>query len=1208
MLRWKIWYKRGIFAIGDFLEQLFWYENSMKEYYAERRRDRKLIKKEYEKLDNIYFENIKKWAEDSKKLPKYLKSIKKQIGGGIYSGAKLNKQIKDLENIDFEEGIPEDEGEIDYYNFFSELTGGTSDWSDYFSESNIREQNLKRLDARWNLSTDMSTRGSWDISSSEEVELLPTKLKSIFKLANVGISTDIEDIFPSERLNSDEVHPNLWWKNPLMESELVKARSLDFIAHRRYKIIQGGRIVEDKKYETTKYLPKLKRLKLKKNNKKNSTKPKYDSEDRELSTDTTTSDKSWGILDNPYGASNISGDVSSTYPTSFNMSSRDRLNYLIPETGDDFNSLLKFSWHQNKTEIPITGSDIMYTNNDRLLENDWLDSRWNLGYSTKNQNYDMGMNSEEPDVDNIWDMVENIDFDTVHPMFLNAVIQELDDSSISTYSSKIEINYNSEDILQDNTNLKSILNIIPLFKDGNWSESDSGQTSWGQNHLLSDSEIVKYNKTYNPVFGLFIVNPERNKKDLSNMGEVYLELISIEKLIRKISIFLTDEDTQFYDDKIISIHNFWLFWLEFIRHVFITRWRLTWDYTKQNNINKSENDFQFPSPIIHEFYWFKYLVYSRFIKKLTTNLLFSKNYTVEKKATMFENFIPKYKIFDQIFLIYYGENKLTGLITNYKVKKKINRFKNINIVLYGDIKKNLSKYGAIQESKDITYNKFGNYSNPFEAKKTETINFTKTQSKNTGTLPDYTTAVSINDIFSVLSYTRSMYHYRQKNTSGLFTFLKPYRNIELITPYEASNFKYDPGAAIRTHLYFTYLPDNNNEFRKPEFSSDASEMHSNESINFEHKVDKMTDSMEESYTEYQVIEFDGDFEPKLPGDRDRGTINKFQSTTALLTNGTTKFASKFDYKNEILLDNESDYFENNKTENYLLLGNDKKLKSSLGSKKNEFQLKNEFRRFRRKDSNLKYTRNLFLSNHITDDLTHLNTYTGNWINFSDFEPDRQRSRKRNLKHGSKYRLNFNTELWWTRNEIPDYHIRRIDGIEFDDNFGAFDSDGEIAHLHSGLQEVVFTPDNEDIFDTSLPLFEKSLIDPESPALNEDGEFPEFDLNLIYSTYDVNKVKLYKKKQNYKNVNEIRYRIKNYFNSIKESTLNNKTIKFKYRYFGNNNSENLKNIENEYKKYVSFNEVKNLNTVKVTKNNNEKNDELFEKDITIDKKKKMRFYI
>jgi hypothetical protein len=48
-------------------------------------------------------------------------------------------------------------------------------------------------------------------------------------------------------------------------------------------------------------------------------------------------------------------------------------------------------------------------------------------------------------------------------------------------------------------------------------------------------------------------------------------------------------------------------------------------------------------------------------------------------------------------------------------------------------------------------------------------------------------------------------------------------------------------------------------------------------------------------------------------------------------------------------------------------------------------------------------------------------------------------------------------------------------------------------------DVAFLPENNILSDASLPLFERSLVDPESPALNEDGEFPEFDLNVIYNT-------------------------------------------------------------------------------------------------------------
>jgi hypothetical protein len=48
-------------------------------------------------------------------------------------------------------------------------------------------------------------------------------------------------------------------------------------------------------------------------------------------------------------------------------------------------------------------------------------------------------------------------------------------------------------------------------------------------------------------------------------------------------------------------------------------------------------------------------------------------------------------------------------------------------------------------------------------------------------------------------------------------------------------------------------------------------------------------------------------------------------------------------------------------------------------------------------------------------------------------------------------------------------------------------------------DVVNLPEGLDIYETTLPLFERSLIDPENPALNEDGEFPEFDINISYNS-------------------------------------------------------------------------------------------------------------
>ena len=103
-------------------------------------------------------------------------------------------------------------------------------------------------------------------------------------------------------------------------------------------------------------------------------------------------------------------------------------------------------------------------------------------------------------------------------------------------------------------------------------------------------------------------------------------------------------------------------------------------------------------------------------------------------------------------------------------------------------------------------------------------------------------------------------------------------------------------------------------------------------------------------------------------------------------------------------------------------------------------------------------------------------------------------------------------------------------MEFDDNLGALDSDGEIGHLHKGIDNVVHLPELVDISETTLPLFEKSLIDPESPALNEDGEFPEYDLNLVYSTADVACVKLYDIRNRYLAANSAK---------IKDQYTNNK---------------------------------------------------------------------
>jgi hypothetical protein len=88
--------------------------------------------------------------------------------------------------------------------------------------------------------------------------------------------------------------------------------------------------------------------------------------------------------------------------------------------------------------------------------------------------------------------------------------------------------------------------------------------------------------------------------------------------------------------------------------------------------------------------------------------------------------------------------------------------------------------------------------------------------------------------------------------------------------------------------------------------------------------------------------------------------------------------------------------------------------SSVSVKKNNKKLKkdnyNVYRGSSRKDTNLKYRRNLFFSNHILSDWVSNLGYTGDWVKFSDFEVDRQRDFFRNSKHGSKYRLNFNSDF------------------------------------------------------------------------------------------------------------------------------------------------------------------------------------------------------
>jgi hypothetical protein len=58
-----------------------------------------------------------------------------------------------------------------------------------------------------------------------------------------------------------------------------------------------------------------------------------------------------------------------------------------------------------------------------------------------------------------------------------------------------------------------------------------------------------------------------------------------------------------------------LFWLEYFRHIYISRWRLAIDYSKVYDSGIIIPKFKYPSAFIHELYWFKYQVYFKYIKK-----------------------------------------------------------------------------------------------------------------------------------------------------------------------------------------------------------------------------------------------------------------------------------------------------------------------------------------------------------------------------------------------------------------------------------------------------------------------------------------------------------------------------------------------------------------------------------------------------------------
>ncbi|WP_347220250.1 hypothetical protein [Chryseobacterium sp.] len=50
---------------------------------------------------------------------------------------------------------------------------------------------------------------------------------------------------------------------------------------------------------------------------------------------------------------------------------------------------------------------------------------------------------------------------------MDSIVPEIEQAEGATYSDKVEINYNSEELIQNENGLKQVLNSIPLFRQGN---------------------------------------------------------------------------------------------------------------------------------------------------------------------------------------------------------------------------------------------------------------------------------------------------------------------------------------------------------------------------------------------------------------------------------------------------------------------------------------------------------------------------------------------------------------------------------------------------------------------------------------------------------------------------------------------------------------------------------------------------------------------
>lgn len=540
---------------------------------------------------------------------------------------------------------------------------------------------------------------------------------------------------------------------------------------------------------------------------------------------------------------------------------------------------------------------------------------------------------------------------------------------------------------------------VPYFFRGTWSGSDSGQTVFDYKKYKISENNPDY-KTFNPIFGLFVLNPARLKKDLLKNNWNYREPSElILGLGRKLFLFVSDHDTQFFDDKVIVVQNIFLFWLEFFRYLYINRWSLTVNYTKTKNDSFSH---KYPIGFVSEYYWYKFLVFSKFIKKRLTI-----RYDLNKKSVIVSKI--KKKIFDKFRILFFD---------------LINNFFSFSIKLPRTV------------SFDFFFNKKINEYLKFYKKHKNKIFFKKTEILYEK-LPNFKVYPSFWTSNNVIIFSKSIEQSRSKKTNAMVGFYKPYKNAILKNPYEISPIVADTESPIKKYLHFLTIKAKRYSPGLANSESDTNMYLLKNYVN--HKKPKYNFKSGGSLENYPMML----------------DINPLSNSW---------------------IDKKTNYFRKVKDGNY-----------------------SKFRNSARKDSNLLYKRNWFFSNHILDSWVQNSAISGHWAIFSDFEVDRHRDFSRNSKHGSKYRLNFNTELWWTRTEVPDYNFRRVDGSGYDKRTGILDSDGELSHLLKGFSNVVNIAEGLDIYETSLPLFERSLVDPESPALNEDGEFPEYDINVIYNS-------------------------------------------------------------------------------------------------------------